>query len=132
MYVANYVRWVGKARELLFRERVPDFDLKTTTFLALTRRFEHDFRREAAEFEEVEIRIRLSNYNRKFATLSHEIYSRSQGLLGSGSQIVLFVDRTTYRPIDIPPKVLRGFMPYTAPPTGKVPAFGDEGAAKAA
>lgn len=132
VYFANYVRWVGKARELLFRECVPDFDLKTTTFLALTRRFEHDFRREAAEFEEVEIRIRLSKYNRKFATLSHEIYSRSQGLLGSGSQIVLFVDRTTYRPIDIPANVLRGFMPYTAPPTGKVPAFGDEGAAKAA
>ena len=132
VYFATYVRWVGKARELLFRECVPDFDLKTTTFLALTRRFEHDFKREAAEFEEIEIRIRLSKYNRKFATLSHEIHSRSHGLLGSGSQIVLFVDRETYRPIDIPPNVLRGFMPYAVAPTGKVPAFVTEGAAKAA
>lgn len=132
VYFATYVRWVGKARELLFRECVPDFDLKTTTFLALTRRFEHDFKREAAEFEEIEIRIRLSKYNRKFATLSHEIHSRNHGLLGSGSQIVLFVDRETYRPIDIPPNVLRGFMPYTVAPTGKVPAFVTEGAAKAA
>ena len=87
---------------------------------------------EAAEFEEIEIRIRLSKYNRKFATLSHEIHSRSHGLLGSGSQIVLFVDRETYRPIDIPPNVLRGFMPYAVAPTGKVPAFVTEGAAKAA
>uniref|UniRef100_UPI002595FBE8 acyl-CoA thioesterase n=1 Tax=uncultured Methylobacterium sp. TaxID=157278 RepID=UPI002595FBE8 len=32
VYFANYVRWVGKARELFFNVCMPDFDLATTRF----------------------------------------------------------------------------------------------------
>ncbi|MGH9917074.1 MAG: acyl-CoA thioesterase, partial [Pyrinomonadaceae bacterium] len=45
VYFANYVRWVGKARELFFNVCMPDFDLATTRFYILTRSFTHDYRR---------------------------------------------------------------------------------------
>jgi YbgC/YbaW family acyl-CoA thioester hydrolase len=112
IYFANYVRWVGKARELFFNVCVPDFDLKTTRFYVLTRSFTHNFKRETREFEPITVRIRVSSLNRKFVTLEHEIYGSVQGLLGAGAQTLMFVDTTNYRPLDIPGEMLRGFAPY--------------------
>jgi acyl-CoA thioesterase FadM len=112
VYFANYFRWVGKARELFFNVCMPDFDLATTGFYVLTRSFSHDFRREAREFEPVFVRIRIASHNRKFVTLSHEIHSRTQGLLGRGEQTLMFVDTVRYRPLDIPASIMAGFMPH--------------------
>ncbi len=112
VYFANYVRWVGKARELFFNVCMPDFDLATTRFYILTRSFTHDYRRESKEFEQVSVRIKIARHNRKFVTLSHEIHSSSQGLLGHGEQSLMFVDRDNYNPLDIPGEVIKGFLPY--------------------
>ena len=91
---------------------MPDFDLATTGFYVLTRSFSHDFRREAREFEPVFVRIRIAGHNRKFVTLTHEIHSRTQGLLGRGEQTLMFVDTVRYRPLDIPASIMAGFMPH--------------------
>ena len=112
VYFANYVRWIGKARELFFNVCMPDFDLKSTNYYVLTRSFQHEFRREAAEFEPVKVRIRIAGHNRKFVTLSHEIYSEEHGMLGRGEQSLMFVDTSSYRPLDIPGDIIRGFLPY--------------------
>ncbi len=120
IYFANYVRWVGKARELFFRTCVPDFDLASTEFYILTKSFQHDFRREAREFEPLIVRIRVKHANRKFVTLEHEIHSATQGLLGRGEQSLMFVDTRTYRPLDIPRSIVEGFLPYA--PAGTAPA----------
>ncbi|SFL52966.1 thioesterase family protein [Methylorubrum salsuginis] len=120
IYFANYVRWVGKARELFFRHCVPDFDLASTEFYILTKSFQHDFRREAREFEALTVRIRVKHANRKFVTLEHEIHSAAQGLLGRGEQSLMFVDTRTYRPLDIPKSIVEGFLPYA--PAGAAPA----------
>jgi YbgC/YbaW family acyl-CoA thioester hydrolase len=112
VYFANYVRWVGKARELFFNLCMPGFDLQTTDYYVLTRSFTHDFRREAKEFEAVTVRIRISQHNRKFVTLEHDIRSDTQGILGRGEQSLMFVDTKTYRPLDIPGSIIRGFLPY--------------------
>ncbi len=112
VYFANYVRWVGKARELFFNACMPDFDLQTTRYLVLTKSFEHDFRRETAEFDPVTIRIRIANHNRKFVTLGHEIVSGRHGLLGRGEQDLMFVDKESFKPLDIPVDIVRGFLPY--------------------
>ncbi|AWN43258.1 acyl-CoA thioesterase [Methylobacterium durans] len=112
VYFANYFRWVGKARELFFHTCMPDFDLATTNFYILTRSFNHDFRREAREFEPIVVRIRIASYNRKFVTLAHEIHSRTQGLLGRGEQSLMFVDTVRYRPLDIPASVMSSFLPH--------------------
>ena len=48
IYFANYIRWVGKARELFFNTCMPDFDIKTTRFYILTRSFTHNFRARGA------------------------------------------------------------------------------------
>jgi acyl-CoA thioesterase FadM len=113
VYFANYVRWVGKARELFFNVCIPDFDIKTTRFYILTRSFKHNFRREAREFEPITVRIRVASLNRKFVTLDHEIHGgAAQGLLGSGAQTLMFVDIHDYHPLDIPGEMLRGFAPY--------------------
>ncbi|WP_342152564.1 thioesterase family protein [Methylorubrum sp. SB2] len=120
IYFANYVRWVGKARELFFRHCVPDFDLASTEFYILTKSFQHDFRREAREFEPLTVRIRVKHANRKFVTLEHEIHSVTQGLLGRGEQSLMFVDTRNYRPLDIPKSIVEGFLPYA--PAGVAPA----------
>lgn len=112
IYFANYVRWVGKTRELFFDICMPEFDLKTTSYYVLTRSFQHDFRREAREFEPITVRISIARHNRKFVTLAHEIYSDMQGLLGRGEQSLMFVDRDTSRPLDIPRAIIEGFLPY--------------------
>ena len=112
VYFANYVRWIGKARELFFNACMPNFDLETTRYYVLTRSFQHDFRREIAEFEPVTIRIRITNHNRKFVTLGHEIISERLGLLGRGEQSLMFVDRESFKPLDIPVDIVRGFLPY--------------------
>ncbi|WP_457108455.1 acyl-CoA thioesterase [Methylobacterium sp. P5_C11] len=112
VYFANYVRWVGKARELFFNICMPNFDLKTTEFYVLTKSFQHDFRREAMEFEPVTVRISIASHNRKFVTLAHEIHSEVNGLLGRGEQSLMFVDTVHYRPLDIPRTIIEGFLPY--------------------
>ncbi|MGH6762897.1 MAG: acyl-CoA thioesterase [Phyllobacterium sp.] len=112
VYFANYVRWVGKARELFFNLCMPDFDLDTTRFYILTRSFQHDYRREAKEFDPISVRIKIARHNRKFVTLEHEIHSATQGLLGRGEQSLMFVDSTTFNPLDIPGDVIKGFLPY--------------------
>ncbi|MGN8022318.1 acyl-CoA thioesterase [Phyllobacterium sp. 22229] len=112
VYFANYVRWVGKARELFFNVCMPDFDLATTRFYILTRSFTHDYRRESKEFEQISVRIKIARHNRKFVTLQHEIHSAAQGLLGHGEQSLMFVDRDQYNPLDIPGEVIKGFLAY--------------------
>ncbi|MBO0661951.1 acyl-CoA thioesterase [Jiella sp. MQZ9-1] len=112
VYFANYIRWVGKARELFFSACMPKFDLETTRYYVLTRSFTHDFRREIAEFEPATIRIRIASHNRKFVTLGHEIISDRHGLLGRGEQSLMFVDRDSFRPLDIPVDIIRGFLPF--------------------
>jgi acyl-CoA thioesterase FadM len=112
IYFANYVRWVGKARELFFNICMPSFDLKTTQYYVLTRSFTHDFRVEAKEFEAITVRIRISGHNRKFVTLQHEIYGGAHEMLGRGEQTLMFVDTKSNRPLDIPGEIIRGFLPY--------------------
>lgn len=118
VYFANYIRWVGKARELFFNHCMPTFDLKTTPFYILTHSLKHDFRREAKEFEPITVRIRISAYNRKFVELEHEIYSDVQGLLGRGAQSLMFADSKTYALLDFPRPVIEGFLAFLpkAPP----------------
>lgn len=112
VYFANYVRWVGKARELFFNACMPAFELETTRYYVLTKSFQHDFRREIAEFETATIRIRIASHNRKFVTLGHEIVSERHGLLGRGEQDLMFVDRESFKPLDIPADIIRGFLPF--------------------
>jgi hypothetical protein len=78
----------------------------------LTKSFQHDFRREAAEFEPITVRVRIASHNRKFVTLAHEIHSEINGLLGRGEQSLMFVDTVQYRPLDIPRTIIEGFLPY--------------------
>ncbi len=112
VYFANYIRWVGKARELFFNQCMPGFQLATTNYYVLTRSFRHDFRREAKEFENVVVRVKIAQHNRKFVTLEHEIESKEQGILGRGEQSLMFVDTKGFRPLDIPRAIIEGFLPF--------------------
>ncbi len=114
VYFANYVRWVGKTRELFFARCVPEFDLKTTGFFILTRDFYHKFVRETREFEAVLVRIRVGKHNRKFVTLEHEVRGADGDLLGKGTQQLMFVDVASHALIDVPVDMLRGFLPYVS------------------
>jgi acyl-CoA thioesterase FadM len=124
IYFANYVRWVGKAREMFFDACMPEFDLKKTDYYVLTRSFTHQFRRETREFEPVTVRIWISSHNRKFVTLEHEIHGDKLGLLGRGEQSLMFVDTEHFRPLDIPRAIIEGFLPYW--PKGSPHAAADD------
>ena len=69
--------------------------------------------RETHEFEQVSVRIRVAKFNRKFATLEHEVYDSSQKLLGHGEQSLMFVSSSDYKLIDIPQEVHQAFIAYT-------------------
>ncbi|MFZ4682169.1 MAG: acyl-CoA thioesterase [Terrimicrobiaceae bacterium] len=113
VYFGMYAMWVGKTRELFFNQVMPKFNLKNTPYYILTRSFEHKFVRETKEFETVSVRIRISNYNRKFVTLEHEIYDSAQKVLGHGKQTLLFVSSADYKLIDAPAEVVTAFVGYT-------------------
>ena len=113
VYFGMYAMWVGKARELFFNRVMPKFNLKNTPFYILTRSFEHKFVRETREFETVQVKIRVASYNRKFATLEHEIYDSLGQLLGKGKQTLLFVSSNDYKMLDIPPDVYSAFIAHT-------------------
>jgi acyl-CoA thioesterase FadM len=113
VYFGMYAMWVGKARELFFNCVMPKFNLQNTPYYILTRSFEHKFVRETREFETVRVKIRVAGYNRKFATLEHEIYDSLGQLLGRGKQSLLFVSSTDYKMLDIPPDVYSAFLAHT-------------------
>jgi acyl-CoA thioesterase FadM len=113
VYFGMYAMWVGKTRELFFNRVMPKFNLKNTPFYILTRSFEHKFVRETREFETVSVKIRVAGYNRKFATLEHEIYDSAGHILGRGKQTLLFVSSSDYKMIDIPPDVYTAFLAHT-------------------
>ncbi len=112
VYFGMYALFVGKTRELFFNHAMPDFDLKTTDFYILTRSFEHKFVREAREFDVITVKIRVSDFSRKFCTLEHQIFGSDNQLLGKGKQNLLFVSSKDYSLLDIPAEVHAGFMPY--------------------
>ncbi|MEM9399566.1 MAG: thioesterase family protein [Verrucomicrobiota bacterium] len=112
VYFAMYPMWVGKTRELFFNLVLPDFDLKHTEFYILTRSFEHKFVRESKEFDEITVKIKVGDTNRKFTTLDHRIYDMNNELLGKGSQSLMFVSSSDYKLIDIPQSVYSAFMKY--------------------
>ncbi len=112
VYFGMYGLFVGKTRELFFNVAMPDFDLKTTKFFILTRSFEHKFVREAREFDVITVKIRVSDFNRKFCTLEHQIFGSENELLGKGKQSLLFVSSKDYSLLDIPSEVYTAFMPH--------------------
>jgi len=112
VYFGMYPMFVGKTRELFFNQAMPDFDLKTTNFYILTRSIEHKFVREAREFDRITVKIRVSDFNRKFCTLEHQIFGAEGELLGKGKQSLLFVSSKDYSLLDIPPEVYTAFSKY--------------------
>lgn len=113
VYFGMYAMWVGKTRELFFNHCLPSFNLKDTSFLILTRSFEHKFIQEAREFDLIKVMIRVKSYNRKFATLEHKIVNQFGKMLGKGSQSLLFVSANDYGQLDIPQEVLTAFLPFS-------------------
>ena len=91
---------------------MPDFDLKTTKFYILTSSFEHKLVRETREFDTITVKICVSDFNRKFCTLEHQIFGSEGQLLGKGKQSLLFVSSKDYGLLDIPPEVYSAFMKY--------------------
>ncbi|WP_420392711.1 acyl-CoA thioesterase [Acuticoccus sp.] len=122
VYFANYLRWLGRAREMFFAKVLPKFDLNTTEFLILTRDVFHQFVSEMREFEPAVVRLRIDKVNRKFARIEHEIRADDGRLIGKGNQQLMFVDSRQYRLIDIPGEVIAGFVPFATTVEDKRPA----------
>jgi len=113
VYFGTYALWVGKTRELFFNTVMPEFDLETTDFYILTRSFEHKFLREAKEFTDIKVRLRIADYNRKFTTLEHQVLDGQENMLGKGKQTLFFVSAKDYSILDIPQMAIKAFVNYT-------------------
>ena len=61
------------------------------------------------------MKLRISDVNRKFVTLEHQVYDSAMKLLGKGKQVLLFVSSSDYRIIDIPGECLKAFLPFAGP-----------------
>lgn len=112
IYFGMYAIWVGKVRELFFNKIMPEWDLHDTSFYILTRSFEHKFVRETREFNKVTIKMRISDYNSRFATLEHQIFGEDGKILGKGKQSLLFVSSKDYSLMEIPPEIYKAFINY--------------------
>ncbi len=112
IYFGQYVMWVGKVREMFFRACMPDFDIDNTPFYILTRSIDHKFNMEAKEFEIITVRIRVHSFNRKFATLEHEILAHPKRMLGKGRQVLMFVNAKDYSLRDLPQELRTAFLPH--------------------
>lgn len=112
VYFAQYAMWIGKTRELFFRYAIPNFDLKSSPWYILTRAFEHKFLKETTEFEQIEVKIRIAGFNRKFVTMEHQVFDSGKTMLGKGKQVLLFVSSEDYHVIDIPAELHKAFLPY--------------------
>lgn len=112
VYFAQYGMWVGKTRELFFNYALPNFDIETTDWYVLTRSYEHKFIHETKEFDKTTVKIRISNVNRKFVTMEHEIFDSKGKQLGKGKQVLLFVKSSDYSITDIPKDCYKAFLPY--------------------
>ncbi len=112
IYFGQYVMWVGKVREMFFRACMPEFDLNDTPFYILTRSIEHKFNMEAKEFDIITVRIRIHSFNRKFATLEHEVLNRAKQVLGKGRQVLMVVNSQDYSLRDLPQELRTAFLPH--------------------
>lgn len=119
VYFAMYLLWVGKTRELFFAHVMPGFDPNNTDYYILTRNIEHKFQKEIREFDEVTICVRVSDFNRKFVTMEHQILDKEGATVGKGKQTLMFVDSEKYGLVDIPAIVKNSFIPFVKIETSK-------------
>jgi hypothetical protein len=106
-----YAMWVGKTRGFSSIRCFPDLTSRKLP-LHSDPLFEHKFVQETREFERVTVRLRISDWNRKFVTLEHEVNDSTDQLLGKGKQTLLFVSSSDYRMIDLPPEIAAAFVNY--------------------
>ena len=106
----EYAMWVGKTRELFFNKVLPRFNIKETPFYILTRSLNTSLSERPVN-SRVTVRLRISDWNRKFVTLEHEVKDSSEQLLGRGKQTLLFVS-SDYSMIDLPADIAAAFVNY--------------------
>jgi enediyne core biosynthesis thioesterase len=120
VYYANHIRWQGRVREMFLRERAPEILAELSRDLALaTLRCSCDYFAELFAFDEILIRMRLTELVQNRITMSYEYWRRKgaeEELVARGEQQVACLRREGDKMIPVPvPKALReALKPYGA------------------
>lgn len=118
VYYANHVLWQGRCREMFLREYAPDIaeDLKGDLRLVTTR-CSCEYLSELMAFDEVIIRMRLSELTQNGISLSFE-YLRRNGesleLVARGEQKIVCMqqERGQVKPTPIPKQLRQALQSY--------------------
>ena len=118
VYYANHVLWQGRCREMFLREHVPDIaeELKGDLRLVTTR-CSCEYLSELVAFDQVVIRMRLSELTQNGISLSFE-YLRRKGegleLVARGEQKIVCMqrERDQIRPTPIPKPLRQALQSY--------------------
>jgi enediyne core biosynthesis thioesterase len=119
VYYVNYLRWQGRCRELFLKERAPDVLAELQDDLKLfTLRVDCDFFAEITAFDEVAIRMRLSELAQTQLQFTFDYVRLSptgdETLVGRGSQRVACMRGPNTRtvPARVPDALVKALEPY--------------------
>ena len=118
VYYAHFVRWQGRCRELFLKERAPEVlaDLRDDLKL-FTLKVECEFFAELTAFDELSIRMRLSELTQTQIEFSFDYYRVAGGgeqLVARGRQRVACMrgPNTKTVPTRVPPALIQALEPY--------------------
>jgi enediyne core biosynthesis thioesterase len=102
VYYANHVRWQGRCREMFLRDRAPDvIEALKYGLVLVTTRVSCEFMAELFAFDEVILRMLLSELAQNRITMSFE-YWRGAELVARGEQQVACMQREGAQVVPIP------------------------------
>ena len=102
VYYANHVRWQGRCREMFLRDRAPEvIEALKHGLVLVTTRVSCEFMAELFAFDEITLRMRLSELAQNRITMNFE-YWRGEELVARGEQQVACMQREGKQVVPVP------------------------------
>ena len=118
VYYANHVRWQGRCREMFLRDRAPEvIEALKHGLVLVTTRVSCEFMAELFAFDEITLRMRLSELAQNRITMNFE-YWRGEELVARGEQQVACMQREGEHgvpvPVPVPPQLREALREYAS------------------
>lgn len=122
VYYVNHLRWQGRCREMFLRDRCPDVlgDLASGALALVTLRCSCDFFAEIEAFDEIAVRMRLSEIAQNRIAMVFEflrITEDGEERVARGEQQVACMQRveSAMVPVPVPEALREALEPYLVP-----------------
>ena len=106
VYYVNHVRWQGRCREMLLRDRVPEvIEALNHGLVMVTTRVSCEFMSELVAFDEIVLRMRLGELGQNRITMNFEYWRHTtagEELVARGEQQVACMQREGEQVVPVP------------------------------